>query len=105
VQVFDWLEGKSLGPLLTLPPEPGHRFPPTISSVDAIGERVAAAVEGEKIALIELRSHRVSALLAGHTAPVQVLAFVQQGSRLISSGNDARVLVWEVPARPERRSR
>jgi len=91
------------------PPQPrllhqGDR-PVTAIAVDAIGERVAAAVEGEKIALIELRSHRVSALLAGHTAPVQVMAFVQQGSRLISSGNDARVLVWEVPARPERRSR
>jgi WD40 repeat protein len=62
---------------------------------------VAAAIEGEKIALIELRSHRVSALLAGHTAPVQVLAFVQEGRRLISRGNDARVLVWEVSAHPE----
>jgi len=75
--------------------------PVTAIAVDAIGERVAAAVEGEKIALIELRSHRVSALLAGHTAPVQVLTFVQEGSRLISSGNDAQVLVWEVPARRE----
>lgn len=87
------------------PPRPrllhqGDR-PVTAIAVDAIGERVAAAVEGEKIALIELRSHRVSALLAGHTAPVQVLAFVQGGRRLISSGNDARVLVWDVPARPE----
>ena len=90
------------------PPQPrllhqGDR-PVTAIAVDAAGGRVAAAIEEEKIALIELRSHRVSALLAGHTAPVQVLAFVQEGRRLISSGNDARVLVWEVPAHPERGS-
>ena len=86
------------------PPQPrllhqGDR-PVTAIAVDGARDRVAAAIEGEKIALIELRSHRVSALLAGHTAPVQVLAFVQDGRRLISSGNDARVLVWEVSAHP-----
>ncbi len=69
----------------------------TAIAVDAGGDRVAAAIEGEKIALIDLRSRRVDAILTGHTAPVQVLAFTAGGSRLISSGNDARVLVWEIP--------
>ena len=77
----------------------------TAIAVDAAGDRVAAAIEGEKIALIDLRSHRVSALLAGHTAPVQVLTFADEGRRLISSGNDARVLVWELPAPPDGRTR
>lgn len=91
--------------LETSPPRPrllhqGDR-PVTAIAVDAARDRVAAAIEGEKIALIDLRSHRVDALLAGHTAPVQVLAFVQEGRRLISSGNDARVLVWEAPYHSE----
>jgi WD40 repeat protein len=32
----------------------------------------------------------------GHTAPVQTLEFLANGSRLVSSGNDARVLVWSI---------
>jgi WD40 repeat protein len=87
------------------PPRPQllHRGdrPVTAVAVDPAGDRVAAAIEGEKIALIDLRSRRVSRLLAGHTAPVQVLAFAEGGRRLISSGNDARVLVWELVGRPE----
>jgi len=71
--------------------------PVTAIAVDPAGDRIAAAIEEGKIALIDLRSRRVSRRLAGHTAPVQVLAFVEAGRRLISGGNDARVLLWEVP--------
>ena len=32
----------------------------------------------------------------GHTAPVQALVFVDDGKRLISAGNDARVMVLAI---------
>ena len=55
VETFDWLEGRSLGSLLTLPPEPGHRFPPTISSVAVSpgGRLVAAAASDGKLRILE----------------------------------------------------
>lgn len=42
----------------------------------------------------------VESVLEGHSAPVQALLFVDAGQRLISAGNDARVLVWDLE--PER---
>ena len=55
VQVFDWMAGTSLTSLLTLPPEPGHSFPPTVSSVAVSPGRglVAVAASDGKLRLLE----------------------------------------------------
>jgi WD40 repeat protein len=38
----------------------------------------------------------VERVFEGHSAPVQVLVFADAGRRLISTGNDARVFVWDL---------
>ncbi|MCP5068375.1 MAG: PQQ-binding-like beta-propeller repeat protein [bacterium] len=73
----------------------GDRYVTAIA-VDPAGALLAAALEDHRIGLIEIESGRLLRLLAGHTAPIQALEFAMQGSRLISAGNDARVLVWNV---------
>ena len=59
-------------------------------------ENFAATLDGPTIGILSLPDGRVVGRLAGHSAPVQVLAFVDEGRRLISAGNDARVMVWDV---------
>ena len=46
--------------------------------------------------ILRLADGQITHRLEGHTAPVQVLTFVDAGRRLISVGNDARVLVWRL---------
>jgi WD40 repeat protein len=38
------------------------------------------------------------AVLTGHTAPIQVLAFSRDGHTLASAGDDHMVMVWDVAA-------
>jgi WD40 repeat protein len=68
----------------------------TALAVDPHGARLAATLDEHTIGILSLPDGRVIERLAGHTAPAQVLAFADEGRRLISGGNDARVLVWDV---------
>ena len=54
---------------------------------------VAAELGIDPVDVLRLVAQR---RLAGHTAPIQVLAFADGGRRLVSAGNDARILVWDV---------
>jgi WD40 repeat protein len=68
----------------------------TALAVDPDGARLAATLDGPTIGMLSLPDGGVVGRLAGHSAPVHVLAFADEGRLLISGGNDARVLVWDV---------
>lgn len=65
---------------------------------DADSTRLALSLDDHRIGILRLADGQITHRLEGHTAPVQVLAFVDAGRRLISVGNDARVLVWRLDA-------
>jgi len=68
----------------------------TALAADRPRGRLAFTLEGERIGVVEVASGLVTHVLEGHTAPIQVLLFADQGRSLVSAGNDARVLVWDV---------
>ncbi len=72
-----------------------HRGDAWISAVaaDPKGGRVAFATDDHHI-LVTRPDGTVTANFTGHTAPVQVLLFLD-GGRLLSTGYDARVLLWD----------
>jgi WD40 repeat protein len=59
------------------------------------GGVVAAAGEGGEILLGERRAGRETARLRGHTAPVDQLAFSDDGRVLVSRGGDGTARAWE----------
>ena len=59
-------------------------------------ESIAFTVDEQGIGIMDLESGQIIRRLDLHTAPVQVLQFLDDGKRLLSTGNDARVLVWNV---------
>jgi len=68
----------------------------TAVAFDPGSERIAFTVDGQGIGVMDLESGQIIQRLEQHTAPVQVLQFLDDGKRLLSTGNDARVLVWNV---------
>jgi WD40 repeat protein len=72
----------------------------TAVTVDREQERVALTVEEGGVALVRVADSHVSRVLQCHTAPVQYLAFVDHGRRLVSAGHDARIVIWDLA--PER---
>jgi WD40 repeat protein len=66
----------------------------TALAADPSGSRLAFTLDGEKVGIVDVASGRVTHAFSGHTAPPQVLIFADGGRRLLSAGNDARVLVW-----------
>jgi WD40 repeat protein len=68
----------------------------TALAADRPRGRLAFTLEGERVGVIDTASGRVTHVLERHTAPVQVLLFADEGRTLLSAGNDARVLVWDV---------
>jgi WD40 repeat protein len=77
----------------------------TALAVDAQAGRLALPLEENRVGLIRVSDGEVTHRFEGHTAPVQVLAFSDDGNRLISAGNDARIFVWNVTRRAERKQR
>ena len=63
---------------------------------DAASERLALSLDDHQVGILRLADGQITHRLEGHTAPLQVLAFVDAGRQLISVGNDARVLVWRL---------
>jgi hypothetical protein len=70
----------------------------TALGTDADSTRLALSLDDHRVGILRLADGQITHRLEGHTAPVQVLAFVDAGRRLISVGNDARVLVWRLDA-------
>ena len=68
----------------------------TALAADARDRRLALPLDDHRVGLIRVADRRITHRLEGHTAPVQVLLFVEGGSQLISAGSDARVLVWSL---------
>jgi molybdopterin-containing oxidoreductase family membrane subunit len=70
----------------------------TAVRADAEGKRLALSLDDHRVGILRLADGEITHRLEGHTAPVQVLAFVDAGRQLISVGNDARILVWRLDA-------
>jgi WD40 repeat protein len=68
----------------------------TALGTDADSSRLALSLDDHRVGILRLADGQITHRLEGHTAPLQVLAFVDAGRRLISVGNDARVLVWRL---------
>jgi WD40 repeat protein len=73
----------------------------TALAVDSRAGRLALPLEEHRVGLIRVSDGEVTHRFEGHTAPVQVLAFADDGDRLISAGNDARIFVWNVARETE----
>lgn len=67
-----------------------------ITALAIDGDRLALTLGAHQIGLLGIRDGRIRRGMAAHTAPVQRFAFLDGGRRLLSAGNDARVLVWDV---------
>jgi molybdopterin-containing oxidoreductase family membrane subunit len=70
----------------------------TAVGADLAHRRVALSLDDHRVGILRLADGQITHRLDGHTAPLQVLAFVDAGRQLISVGNDARVLVWRLDA-------
>jgi WD40 repeat protein len=57
--------------------------------------RLAFSLEGSDVGVLQVTDGHITRVLKGHTAPVQVLLFAGP-ERLVSAGNDARILVWDL---------
>jgi len=62
---------------------------------------LALPLQEHQVGLLRLADGRMLRQLRGHSAPVQSLLFLEDGERLVSAGNDARVLVWDLSDAPE----
>lgn len=70
----------------------------TALALEPRSETLAFTLDHNRVGILRLADQHITQRLEGHTAPVQVLLFVDAGRRLISAGNDARVLVWNLEA-------
>ncbi len=83
----------------TLPePEPEilYRGDHYVTAVGTTPGLVAFAAADHRIRLVEATTGQLVAELPGHTAPIQVLTFLDGGQTLVSAGNDAQVLIWDL---------
>jgi WD40 repeat protein len=68
----------------------------TALGVDRGARRVALPLENFRVGIVRVADGRVTHRLAGHTAPIQVLRFLETGGQLLSAGHDARLFVWNL---------
>ena len=75
--------------------DPTGNFPFT---VDRAGHTFAVGHQNGSITLYNLSAGKHRELRGRHTAMVQDIAFAPNPSTLVSSGDDAQVIVWDVPS-------
>ncbi len=68
--------------------------PVSAAAVSPLGSRFAIA-QGMKVSLWDATTFTKIATLAGHSAPVRSIAFTRDGRRLLTSGEDEAVLLWD----------
>ncbi len=68
----------------------------TAIAVDRLGQRVAVGGDDHTIRIVDIRSGQETHCLHGHLDWVRTLAWGNSEECLISSGNDGRVLVWNL---------
>jgi WD40 repeat protein len=62
--------------------------------------RLAFSMEGSKVGVLSVTDGHIARVFESHTAPVQVLLFAAP-DRLVSAGNDARIMVWDLARKRE----
>jgi WD40 repeat protein/class 3 adenylate cyclase len=72
------------------------RLPVALSSD---GGTIAIGRDDGSVDFVSLASGRVSVAAGGHSGPVVNLTFTPDGSRLVTVGDDDRVVVWDVASR------
>jgi len=73
----------------------------TALSADRRDGLLAFPLDEYHVGLVRVADGRILRSFGGHTAPVQSLIFADDGERLISAGNDARIFVWDLSGEGE----
>ncbi len=68
----------------------------TALAADPVSRRVAFVMDDYAVGLLDADDPSRQWSFRGHDAPVQVLRFVDEGRGLLSAGNDARLLIWDL---------
>jgi WD40 repeat protein len=68
----------------------------TALGVDRSEGLLALPLEEHQVGVLRIADGRILRRFGGHTGPVQQLLFADDGERLISTGNDAWVFVWDL---------
>lgn len=77
-------------------PAPGHREPPVITTVvlQPGGKLLAIGGDDHVLRLYDVASGEVQHELEGHRDWIRAISFLPDGKRLITAGNDRRMLEW-----------
>ncbi|RMF42831.1 MAG: hypothetical protein D6753_06550 [Planctomycetota bacterium] len=67
-------------------------------AVDPTGQRIAVGGDDHTIRIVDLKSGQETDCLQGHIDWVRTLEWDRSGKHLFSSGNDGRVLMWDMDA-------
>ncbi len=87
-------------PIRTLDSSDGSR----VGAISPDGQHLAVGHDSSPtIRIWELASGRLTAVLQGHTQPVECLAFSPDGKKLASGSFDATVRIWDFPSGGEPR--
>jgi WD40 repeat protein len=79
-------------------------FPSRVQALNAFrcvafspDNRYLAVAELERVCLYDVATHEEALVLVGHRGPALCVVFSDDGTRLISAGEDCTALVWDVP--------
>jgi WD40 repeat protein len=68
----------------------------TALAFDSTNGVLALTLDEDTLGVLDLETGRIMQRLVGHTAPVQALVFLDEGHRLLSAGNDSRIMLWSL---------
>ena len=79
----------------------GLASPALSVAVSADGKWAAVGEESGQIQLLNVAEGTVAETLTGHTGPVRGLAFTKENMQLVSTSEDAHVIVWNLAEKKE----